>query len=229
MENTPQKIKRDSRGRRTDMVSKRESQGMRRLYEQENLDMREISKRFNRDLRTVKRHLSMPARTSAQVPPPQRQRPTGILLDVDRLAETIEHRLSVPAQGTPLLSHTPEADKEIDDSLKEAMERGDSHPWLQLFSTSSRYSWWRSDVEPRANLNLDARETALLHQFIKLPTSSRFREALEEWEAQGTGYLQLVLAGASAAEIGQAYQTASHAGEDAVEALWDAVERLRWE
>ena len=109
------------------------------------------------------------------------------------------------------------------------MERGDSHPWLQLFSTSSRYWWWRSDVEPRANLNLDAHEEALLRQFVKLPTSSRFREALEEWEAQGTGYLQLVLAGASAAEIGQAYQTASHAGGAAVEALWDAVERLRWE
>ena len=171
----------------------------------------------------------MPARTSEQVPPPQRQRPTGVLLGLDRLAETIEQRLSVPAQGTPLLSHTPEAIKEIEDSLKEAMERGDSHPQFQLSSTSSRYSWWRSDVEPEANLNLDARETALLRQFVKLPTSSRFREALGKWGAQGTGYLQLVLAGASAAEIGQAYQTASHAGEDAVEALWDAVQRLGWE
>ena len=120
MANIPQKIKRDSRGRRTDMVSKREAQGMRRLYEQENLDIKEISKRFNRNLRTVKRHLSMPARTSAQVPPPQRQRPTGMLLGLDRLAETIEQRSSVPAQGTPLLSYTPAAIKEIDDSLKAA-------------------------------------------------------------------------------------------------------------
>ena len=84
-------------------------------------------------------------------------------------------------------------------------------------------------MEPRANLNLDAHETARLRQFVKLPTSSRFREALGEWGSQGTGYLQLVLAGASAAEIDQAYQTASHAGKAAVEALWDAVERLRWE
>ena len=229
MANTPQKIKRDSRGRRTDMVSKRESQRMRRLYEQENRDATEIAKALKRNVRTVKRHLSMPARTSGQVPPPQRQRPTGMLLGLDPLAKTIEHRLSVPVQGTPLLSHTPEANKEIDDSLKEAMERGDSHPWLQLFSTSSRYSWWRSDVEPRANLNLDAPEKALFRQFVKLPTSSRFREALGKWEAQGTGYLQLVLAGVSAAETGQAYQTASHAGEAAVEALWDAVQRLRWE
>ena len=171
----------------------------------------------------------MPARTSGQVPPPQRHRHTEVLLGLDPLAKTMEHRLSVPVQGTPLLSHTPEAIKEIEDSLKEAMERGDSHPQFQLSSTSIRYSWWRSDVEPRANLNLDAHETALLRQFVKLPISSRFREALGKWEAQGTGYLQLVLAGASAAEIDQAYQTASHAGEDAVEALWDAVQRLRWE
>ena len=229
MANIPPKIKRDSRGRRTDRVSTREAQRMRRLYEQENRDATEISKVLKRNVRTVKKHLSIPARTSKQVPTPQRQRPTGILLDVDRLAETIQQRLSVPAQGTPLLSRTPEAIKEIDASLKEAMERGDSHPYLQLMLTSSRYSWWRSDVEPRANLNLDAHEEALLHQFVKLPTSSRFLEALGEWEAQGTVYLQLVLAGASAAEIGQAYQTASHAGEAAVEALWDAVELLRWE
>ena len=229
MANIPQKIKRDARGHRTDRVSTREAQRMRRLYEQENRDATEIAKALKRNVRTVKRHLSMPARTSAQVPPPQRQRPTGMLLGLDPLAKTMEHRLSVPVQGTPLLSHTPEAIKEIEDSLKEAMERGDSHDYLQLFSTSSRYSWWRSDVEPRANLNLDAHETALLRQFVKLPTSSRFREALGKWGAQGTGYLQLVLAGASAAEIDQAYQTASHAGEAAVEALWDAVERLRWE
>ena len=160
MPSTPQKIKRDARGHCTDRVSTREAQRMRRLYEQENRDATEIAKVLKRNVRTVKRHLSMPARTSAQVPPPQRQRPTGILLDVDRLAKTIEQRLSVPAQGPPLLSHTPEANKEIDDSLKDPMEREDSHPWLQLFSTSSRYSWWRSDVEPRANLNLDAHETA---------------------------------------------------------------------
>jgi hypothetical protein len=187
MPSIPQKIKRDARGRRTDRVSTREAQRMRRLYEQENRDATEIAKALKRNVRTVKRHLSMPARTSAQVPPPQRQRPTEMLLGLDRLAETIEQRLSVPAQGTPLLSYTPAAIKEIEDSFKEAMERGDSHPWLQLMLTSPRYSWWRSDVEPRANLNLDAHETALLRQFVKLPTSSRFREALEEWEAESYG------------------------------------------
>ena len=50
-------IKRDSLGRRTGHVKRRELNEMRRLHIKDGLDLNEIAQRLDRDLRTVKVHL----------------------------------------------------------------------------------------------------------------------------------------------------------------------------
>lgn len=51
-------INRDSRGRRTGWVTRREEEEIQKLYLRENLTIPEIGKRVGRDRRTVKTHLN---------------------------------------------------------------------------------------------------------------------------------------------------------------------------
>lgn len=57
--NTPIRVKRDSLKRRTDRVTNRQLQEMRRLYTEEQMSINEIAKRMGRDPRTVKKVLGI--------------------------------------------------------------------------------------------------------------------------------------------------------------------------
>jgi hypothetical protein len=146
--------------------------------------------------------------------------------DIQKLASIMEPQLGVPKPGTPLLSHRDIEGPTVQARMDEAIQSGDTHSFMEPWITIMRYPWWRSDVPPKIQLNLNSRQQVLLRSLSNSQTSRAFKGALEKWIQEATSYLELVLYNAADAEIDEAYRKGDQAAMDARLALWEAVAAL---
>ena len=219
-----QHIKRDSLGRRTDRVKKREAAAMLHL-QLSGLTPGEIAVKLGRKVETVKRHL--PAESMEKVVQQSKVAqvvPGGLFSEIRKLAQRLEQLTYVPEPRRAFLPDSHQAETNIVD----AVIKGRSESFYSTMILGMRTPWWCATGPVEVRRHLTWEQQALLDRFIGLPSSQRFKAALATWEKKVNTYIQLKRFNTNAEEIQAAYFEA-HAAMIAVNSeLWAAIEIFRW-
>ena len=217
------RIKRDSLGRRTDRVKKREEAAMLRL-QLSGLTPKEIAAKLNRKVETVRRHLaSKDKEKMADQGKIVQVVPRELFFEIRKLAKRLEQLTHIPEPHRAFLRDDVQfVPKNIEEIMK-----ADTSQVLSTYIVMGT-PWWTATgpVEIRRHLRFE--EEALLNHFIGLPTSQECRADLANWEERANTYIQLKRSNADAEVIQSAYLEARKAEIAFHSELWAAVEALRW-
>jgi len=207
------RIKKDTLGRRTDRVKKREKEQMTKLHLQ-GLTNKEIAEKLYRKEDTVKRHIQSNEEKSGRT---KMSVLTPVMIDeIKKLAEKIDWLTKIPDPRLPLIT------RRTDIEVTGKMFEGNQTAYFKVALTMNR-PWWSDDPSVNVYLPLTAREEALYNKFVGLPTSKIFKQAINEWFDSMNQYLGLVRSGSDDKGIKRAYEEAINVKNRAISELWGAI------
>ena len=210
------KIKRNSKGRRTDRVKLREHEYILRLLAR-GKTLAEVARITGRSPGTVKKQL-LNIRTEKATPAQKRYSETM------KLVKALEQLTAVPKPETQLLP----IDEQRQEEIVGAILSGDGKPYMSAIQTSMNAPWWSSKHKVELNRHLSYDQETVLVQLLESSRSEELNYSFEIWERNAEAYRKLKMDNAEAKYLITAYYGAQKAAEALHKELKQAATKVKY-